>query len=440
MVQKIIIIFHRDLRTTDHLGIQVAKDFHPDAHIIPIFVFTPEQVDSSKNPLKSANSVRFMIESLEDLANQTSNHLTLYYGQTLDILQNLVTRLLPDLAAIVETADYTPYALKRQQEVRGLCALHQLKYYLVDDCYLTLPGSILNAQGRMFQKFTPFWESARKHRVPRPLPAIHDKVWEKGPDFQEMSISFNDARRRFINPNSRLGESVCRGGRKEALKLLHNLPENYDTTRDMLAHETSRLSAHNHYGTVSIREVYWSAKDSRSKKLDEFIRQLYWRDFYGHICYSFDTLYGVNPYDFWTELDTNTERRRKATSEAYKNPKIRQAYEAWTRAETGSELVDAGMRQLLAEGFIHNRARLVVSDYLVKELGVPWRWGERWFAQNLVDYDFAQNFGNWCWVASVLPFSQAPFRRHIPERIQERLDPERTYTEHWLLPKLEGAK
>ena len=90
------------------------------------------------------------------------------------------------------------------------------------------------------------------------------------------------------------------------------------------------------------------------------------------------------------------------------------------------------MRQLLAEGFIHNRARLVVADYLIKELGVPRRWGERWFAQHLVDYDFAQNFGNWCWVASVLPFSQAPFRRHNPERIQLRLDPERKYTQHWL--------
>ena len=200
----------------------------------------------------------------------------------------------------------------------------------------------------------------------------------------------------------------------------------------MLAIETSRLSAHNHFGTVSIREVYWAARDARGKHLDEFIRQLYWRDFYGHICYAFNTLYGVNPYDFWTEADTDPERRRKATSPVYKDPKILQAFENWTKGKTGAELVDAGMRQLLEEGFIHNRARLVVADYLVKELGVPWRWGERWFAQHLVDYDFAQNFGNWCWVASVLPFSQAPFRRHIPDRIQERLDPDRIYTERWL--------
>jgi deoxyribodipyrimidine photo-lyase len=430
---KIILLFHKDLRTTDHGGIHAALEAHPDCHIIPIFIFTPEQVDSGKNVFKSANSVRFMIECLEELTEQTADTLTLFYGQTLDILQSLVAKLLPDLAGIVETADYTPYALKRQQEVRGLCALNSLTYYLIEDCYLTPPGSVLNAQRRMFQKFTPFWESARRRQVARPLPAPRRQVWERAPGLGGVAtISLAEARRRFIDPASRLGESVRRGGRREATRLLSNLPENYDTTRDMLAHETSRLSAHNHYGTVSIREVYWTAKDSHGKKLDEFVRQLYWRDFYGHICYAFDTLYGVNPYDFWTEADPDPKRRTKATGAAYSDPKIRQAFESWKRGETGEDLVDAGMKQLLVEGFIHNRARLVVADYLVKGLGVPWRWGERWFAQHLVDYDFAQNFGNWCWVASVLPFSQAPFRRHVPERIQKRLDPGLEYTERWL--------
>jgi deoxyribodipyrimidine photo-lyase len=297
-----------------------------------------------------------------------------------------------------------------------------------------MPGSILNAQKRPFQKFTPFWEAARRRSVARPLDN-KPIVWKSSPSSVDHAITIEDAYDKFIVPAGRIGRQVRHGGRTEALKLLRNLPANYDTTRDLLAHETSRLSAHNHYGTVSIREVYWAARDARDahgKKLDEFIRQLYWRDFYGHICYSFDTLYGVNPYDFWTSADTNPERRRKATGPEYTDPSIREAYESWTRGETGAELVDAGMRQLLAEGFIHNRARLVVADYLVKELGVPWRWGERWFAQHLVDYDFAQNFGNWCWVASVLPFSQAPFRRHNPERIQLKLDPERKYTQHWL--------
>ena len=433
MPSKVLILFHRDLRTEDHNGIETARKNFTGAKLVPIFIFTHQQIDNAKNPYKSSNSVRFMIESLEDLHEQTSHTLSLFYGDTLDVLQKILTKD-PDIIALVETADYTPFALKRQQEVRGLCALRSIAYHLIEDIYLTEPGTVLNAQGRMFQKFTPFWESARRRQVARPASdKVGPSVWQTCQQVPGVEkITLQEARSRFIGPANRLGDQVRHGGRQAGLKLLANLPENYDKTRDCLAIQTSRLSAHNHYGTVSIREVYWTARDASRKHLDEFVRQLYWRDFYGHICYAFDTLYGVNPYDFWTEADTNPERRKKAMGPEYTDPKIRQVFEAWTRGETGKEVVDAAMRQLLAEGFIHGRARLTAADYLVKGLGVPWRWGERWYAQHLVDYDFAQNFGNWCWVASVLPFSQAPFRRHNPERIQERLDPGKNYIQSWL--------
>ena len=105
---------------------------------------------------------------------------------------------------------------------------------------------------------------------------------------------------------------------------------------------------------------------------------------------------------------------------------------AWKEGKTGVPLVDAGMRQMNETGFMHNRARLVVSSWLIKDQGIWWRHGERYFAERLLDYDFTQNMMNWCWVASVLPFSQAPFRRHDPERIAERLDPEGVYVRRWL--------
>lgn len=421
--EKIVILFHRDLRVADHRGLIAAREKYPGFSFLPIFIFTPEQVETKKNAYKSVNSVRFMIECLEDLEEQTHGKLTLYYGTNLEILNKLIANI--SIHSIYETADYTPYALKRQQEIRGFCAVNSISYNLIDDCYLTQPGTILNKQGQMFQKFTPFWEKARNFNVSKPI-INQEYTFESGPKTKE-NISFKDIKDKILNPASHLGISVRHGGRKQALKLLDNLPAQYDITRDILAIETSRLSAHNHFGTVSIREVYWKAKNAHGKKLDEFIRQLYWRDFYGHICYAFDTLYGVNPYDFWTELDPDVIRRGKATDSKYNNLILQKKFDEWRRGETGVELVDAAMKQLLTEGFIHNRARLVVADYLVKEMGVPWRWGEKWFAQNLVDYDFAQNFGNWCWVASVLPFSQAPFRRHNPQRIKERLDPESIY-------------
>lgn len=433
--KKIIIhLFHRDLRTVDQPGLQEARKDHHGAKVIPVFIFTPAQVKS--NPYKSLNSVRFLIESLEDLNGATDNNLSIYYGDTLAILRELfqVISGKPDLQlmGLVETKDYTPFAVTRQQEVRGLCALSGIDFYLTEQTYLTDPGTVLNQQGRMFQKFTPFWEAARNREVAHPIAAPPKTVWTRGPVGMESEIDLIRAREMFLDDDRKLGRQVRQGGRACALKLLSKLPENYDTTHDMLAIETSRLSAHNHYGTVSIREVYWAARNQMPPKhLDGFIRQLYWRDFYGHICWAFQELYGSSPYDFWTERDPDTSRRSKATAASYKSQKVKDAFEKWSKGMTGAELVDAGMRQLLAEGFIHNRARLVCADYLVKELGVPWRWGEKWFAQHLVDYDFAQNFGNWCWVASVLPFSQAPFRRHNPVTLQERLDPDRIYTDRW---------
>lgn len=436
MPQKKILIhlFHRDLRTVDQPGLHMARKEHPGVKVVPVFIFTPVQV--TNNPYKSSNSVRFLIESLEDLYDATDGNLLIYYGDTLTILRDLFEVIFQNpnfqLVGLVETKDYTPFAAKRQQEVRGLCALSGISFYLTEQTYLTDPGTVQNQQGKMFQKFTPFWEVAKKRQVDLPIPAPPKNIWTTGPKSLMAEISLKKAREMFLD-DGHLGHLVRQGGRVCALKLLSKLPENYDTTHDLLAIETSRLSAHNHYGTVSIREVYWAARNQMPPKhLDGFIRQLYWRDFYGHICWAFQELYGCSPYDFWTENDSNSVRRSRAMAPSYKSQKVKDDFDNWTKGQTGSELVDAGMRQLLAEGFIHNRARLVCADYLVKELNVPWRWGEKWFAQHLVDYDFAQNFGNWCWVASVLPFSQAPFRRHNPERIQERLDPDRIYTNKWL--------
>jgi deoxyribodipyrimidine photo-lyase len=205
---------------------------------------------------------------------------------------------------------------------------------------------------------------------------------------------------------------VRRGGRREGIRILaHDIPKHYERDHDRLDAPTSHLSAHNHFGTVSIREVYWATSQ------EAFRRQLYWRDFYGHIMAGFEDLYGVGAYEFQAPT-----RWRKGE---------REVFEAWSKGATGVPLVDAGIREMLATGFMHNRARMVVASWLVKDKGVHWRWGERFFAQHLVDYDPAQNMMNWIWVASVLPFASAPFRRHDPYRSAERLDPEGTYVGMW---------
>ncbi len=409
---SVVFLFHRDLRIVDHGGLEAVAEFlqtyrkeSPDKEelrVIPLFVFTPQQV--SRNPYKSLPSIQFMIDSLEDLEEDVGNAggvLRLAYGDTVEIIKGI-----KDLVAVFETRDYTPFAKQREAAIRAWTEKAGVFFEAVDDIYLTAPGTVLNGSKKTFQKFTPFWEAAKKRPVAKPRPAPR-LPWSK--QGVPHAVSLTEMRRRLVP--TRLTE-VHRGGRTEGLKTLAGIPRNYTETHDRLDAPTSHLSAHNHFGTVSIREAYWATGQ------EDFRRQLYWRDFYGHIMAAFEDLYGVGPWEF--QAPTKWRKGEK------------EIFTAWSKGETGVPLVDAGIREMLRTGFMHNRARMVVASWLIKDKGVAWRWGERFFAQHLVDYDPAQNMMNWIWVASVLPFASAPFRRHDPVRTAERLDPDSTYRNQWL--------
>lgn len=402
----VIHIFHRDLRTTDNEAFSkaAATASKNKADLVALFIFTPEQV-TEKNRFRSLNSIEFMINSLEDLNDQLENQLSLIYDDQLTTLLNIQTKY--NILAVSEQKDYTPYAKTRTTETIMFCASNDIEYIFGTDLYLNIPGTVLNKSGKMFQKFTPFYNQVSTLPVPKPekiprldhLHKLSSKITLKSMKEQLLEKS---------NPHLHV-----KGGRKEALKLLESMPKDYTKNHDNPSIETSNLSAHNHFGTVSIREVYHALNN------EEFRRQLIWRDFYGHICNAFEDLYSVSPYDY-----------QKDPQPGWSTDKTE--FKKWTDGKTGHTLVDAALMQLKKTGYIHNRPRLVAAVYLTKHLKIHWRWGERYFATHLVDYDFAQNFGNWCWVASVLPFSMAPFRSLDPEIQKKKFDPENTYVDKWL--------
>lgn len=415
-----LMLFHRDLRLVDHHALESIRD----KPIIPLFVFTPQQVTDA-NPLKSSHSVQFMIESLRDLEKEIAlQRGTLYiaYGDTVEVLASIF-RSHP-FTILAETADYTPYAKKRTAEIAAFCKQHSITYQPVHDSYLMEPGSILNQSGKTFQKFTPFYDTARTKSIPKPLKAhsFHFSIITKGITKGERRTT--KKRQRFswqttLDEMERYGvtnkEIAVKGGRQEGLQLLQRLPKNYAKTHDTPSIPTSMLSAHNHFGTVSIREVYAATRQAA------FRRQLWWRDFYGHIMADFENLYGTGAYEF--EMDK------------WKRPlsKEKQVWlEQWKKGETGVDLVDAGMKQMLRTGWMHNRLRLVVSSWLTKDKGIHWRHGERFFAQHLVDYDPAQNMMNWIWMASALPFASAPFRKVSAKGTAEQFNQDGTYVKTWL--------
>lgn len=254
-----------------------------------------------------------MLNSLQELEKDISDDdgkLYFAYGETVEMLRMIARRV--KLGAIVETADYTPYALKRTSAIKAFCDSNSLRYVSVDDSYLTAPGSVLNVSGRTFQKFTPFYEKARHLRIaePRGKPSV---TWFKfragagGTRKLRMAKGFAPLsllRRRLLPVRN--SELAVQGGRTEGLALMKRIPKKYADTHDIPSIPTSFLSAHNHFGTVSIREVYAAAKGNT-----QFIRQLWWRDFYGHIMAAFESLYGVGAYEFQKEAPKQSEKAGK---------------------------------------------------------------------------------------------------------------------------------
>ena len=208
------------------------------------------------------------------------------------------------------------------------------------------------------------------------------------------------------------------GGRRNGLTILKNIKEfkEYAQTRDIPAFPTTGLSAHNKFGTLSIREVYYSIKDVLGAS-HPLIKQLYWRDFYTQIADHFPHVFGHNFLKKYKKLAwrNNTEH-----------------FKRWCTGTTGFPIVDAGMRQLNATGWMHNRARMIVASFLTKDLLIDWRWGEFYFAKQLADYDPAVNNGNWQWAASTGCDAQPYFRIFNPWIQQKNFDPQCTYIKQWV--------
>ena len=407
-----IFLFHRDLRLEDNEPLQLALKKGP---VLPVFIFTPEQV-SDRAPIRSIKSIACLLHSLRDLNDDLEKHfhtrLHIFYGDIIGTLNNI--RKHYEIESLFETKDYTPYAKLREQTISKWCESNKINYEAHEYLYLFPLGTIKSKTGKVYQKFTPFYEAASKHSIPKPEGLVKGKFVSDSKGLKYLSVSeANKAVLKGQDP----GKLFYEGGRKEGLKLLHSLPENYNKTHDMMAVETSGLSVHHHNGTVSVRESYWIAKNHSN--MSEFVRQLFWRDFYGQIVAFFEELYKENPYTFQSKWASLTPKQSKDFSD-------------WCNGTTGIEIIDAGMTQLNTVGYMHNRARLVTASYLVKTLHIPWRYGEQYFANHLLDYDFTQNFCNWCFISSVLPFSEAPFRKHSPENYQKRFDPEFEYVNTYL--------
>ena len=408
--EKGLFIFRRDFRVIDNIGLNMANTICK--HIYPVFIFTPEQVSNS-NIFKSNNSIQFMIESLKDLSyainKMTDNKLMCFYGNNNKIISYLSEQLNIDYVCF--NADYTPYAIQRDLEIIKLCDKLNISVEYGHDYYLHPLGTIVNLSGNTYQKFTPFYNASIKKKVD--LPTSLKKINFINSNKKLLyEISLNESLKKFTKVNNNI---LVHGGRNNAInqmKITIKNIKNYSKTRDELNKQTSHLSAYIKFGCISIREVYKTFKNKH-----DFIRQLFWRDFYAGILYSFPKVLG------------NALKPKYDKIKWYNNKKW---FECWCKGETGFPIIDASMRQLNASGFMANRSRLIVMSFLIKTLLIDWKYGEKYFATKLTDYDPASNNGNIQWVMGGGSDSMPFFRIFNIWTQQEEHDKNCEYIKTWV--------
>lgn len=394
--------FRRDLRLQDNTGLYHALKHGKNVQCI--FIFDTNILDELED--KKDTRVQFIYEALNCINNLLSKYnasLKVFIGKPLEVFTELIIK--EPISAIYTNHDYEPYARNRDSGVEDLCKKHNIKFISYKDQVIFEKDEILKDNAEPYSVFTPYsikWKANLNEFYLKAYPV--EKYFSNflKTEFQEIpslkTIGFEKTDISF--PSIKIDE--------ERIK-------NYHNTRDIpyLENGTSHLSVHLRFGTISIRNL---AKIAH-KCNEIFLNELIWREFYMMI--------------LWQHPEIVT----KAFKPKYDNIKWRnneKEFKAWCKGSTGFPIVDAGMRQLNETGFMHNRVRMIVASFLVKDLLIDWRWGEAYFAQKLLDYDLAANNGGWQWVAGSGCDAAPYFRIFNPDSQLKKFDPELKYVRKWV--------
>lgn len=407
-----IMWFRRDLRVHDlpALAGAAAAD-----RIVPVFVFDDRLLKTGRFP--SANRTAFMLGCLRELdaaLRERGAQLVVRHGRP----ESEIPELARDAGAadVYFTADCSPWSRRRDQQVIDALAADGVRAhaspgaFVVDD-----PSLIRSGQDKPYTVFTPFhraWENEHRRdhaTTPRILTVPPNVKVGHLPALSDLGVD-NEPNLPF-EP----GEPAAR---KAVAAFLRAPVKDYDDKHDHAASGSSRLSPYLRWGCFSPLELESKASGHRGAGPAAFVRQLAWRDFYAAVLMHF-------PFVVTKEF----QERYRDLEWARKSKKL----DAWKQGRTGYPFVDAGMRQLLAEGWMHNRLRLVVGSFLTKDLHMDWRHGEAHFMEHLVDGDMAANNGNWQWVSSVGTDPKPYFQRLLnPVLQQQRFDPDGDYVRRWV--------
>jgi deoxyribodipyrimidine photo-lyase len=394
--------FRRDLRLHDNAGLYHAlKSNNP---VLAVFIFDTNILDQLPN--KADRRVTFIHDALNKLQQQladTNSSLRVCHGTPLQAFEELTVQY--KIEKVFTNHDYEPYALERDALIKEFLNEKGISFHTFKDQVIFEKNEVLKDDGKPYTVFTPYskkWKDTlnefylKAYATELYFSNFYQQPAKEVPSLS--SIGFVKTADNFPQPD-----------------LINALVKQYEKQRDYPAIEgTSRLGVHLRFGTISIRQLVATAQ-----KLSEvFLNELIWREFFQMILWHFPQVgkgRAFRPeYDFIQWRNNEDE------------------FERWCTGETGYPIVDAGMRELNATGFMHNRVRMITASFLAKHLLIDWRWGEAYFAEKLLDYELASNNGNWQWAAGC-GCDAAPYFRIFNPHIQtKKFDPQHKYINKWV--------
>ena len=403
-----IVWLRRDLRLTDQAALYYA--LKNDTPVIPLFIFDRNILDKLEE--KDDPRVTFLWQSLQEIKQQLKelgSDLIVKYGKPSEIWPEILQEW--EVKAVYTNRDYEQYAINRDESIKALLQSKEIPFHTFKDHVIFEKDEVLKADGTPYTVFTPYsrkWKAKLDSRIENGV-----RFFIKAYPCQQYHSNFAKVEDLTFPQLSEMGFTESKLN-FPAKTVDSELIQNYQEQRNFPAKRgTSRLGIHLRFGTISIR-----AQARKSINIsDTFLNELIWRDFYSQILANFPHV-ETDPF------------RAKYDNVRWRNNE--QEFEAWCQGKTGYPLVDAGMRELNATGFMHNRVRMITASFLTKHLLIDWRWGEAYFAKKLLDFDLASNNGGWQWAAGSGTDAAPYFRIFNPESQQKKFDKEGLYIKKWV--------
>lgn len=403
--------FRRDLRFKDNHSLY--KALTSDLPVLGVFIFDQNILTKLKVP--EDKRVQFIFDEItkmrQHLNQEYGSDLKVYYGRPEEIWLQILREF--SIKSVFANRDYEPYAIDRDQAIGRLLKKQGVDFFLFKDQVIFEQNEVCKADKTPYTVYTPYskkWKSCLKITKNQALQAFpsEDYLHKFAKLPQESSVKWENLgfkRLHVVYPEK---------------KVLRKKILSYGEDRDYPYLEaTSQLGIHLRFGTVSIRKVVAVALSYSAVWLNELI----WREFFMMILYHFPYVENEPFKKKWNQVPWRQDR---------------EDFTKWCEGLTGYPLVDAGMRELKATGYMHNRVRMLTASFLTKHLLIDWRWGERYFAAYLLDFELASNVGNWQWAAGCGCDAAPYFRIFNPEIQAKKFDPERIYQKKWV-PELDSS-